>query len=121
MSNFSIDIINISFAVILVFINGFFVAAEFALVKVRPNRIDEQVGKKVPFAATARWLTHWKSGAPVHPASRLICRFPLPGKPEIDLYCPTRNPIHRIKRQQVISVNECPFYLKMLKCGIQRL
>jgi len=56
MSTWTTDLINIVFAVILVAINGFFVAAEFALVKVRPARLDEQVKKKVPFAATARWL-----------------------------------------------------------------
>lgn len=50
------DLTNISFAILLVLINGFFVAAEFALVKVRPARLDEQVEKKIPFAATARWL-----------------------------------------------------------------
>ncbi len=50
------DLTNIIFAIFLVFINGFFVAAEFALVKVRPSRIDEQVEKKVPFATTALWL-----------------------------------------------------------------
>jgi len=57
MSTWTADLINIMFAVILVCINGFFVAAEFALVKVRPGRIDEQVEKNLPFAATARWLT----------------------------------------------------------------
>jgi len=50
------DLINIAFAVLLVVINGFFVAAEFALVKVRPARLDEQAQKNVPFAATAQWL-----------------------------------------------------------------
>jgi magnesium and cobalt exporter, CNNM family len=57
MSTWTTDFINILFAVILVLINGFFVAAEFALVKVRPVRLDEQVEKNIPMAATARWLT----------------------------------------------------------------
>ena len=56
MPTLATDLANIFFAVVLVFINGFFVAAEFALVKVRPARIDEQVEKKVPFALTARWM-----------------------------------------------------------------
>ncbi|MBI9087238.1 MAG: DUF21 domain-containing protein [Desulfobacterales bacterium] len=51
------DVINIAFAIILVFLNGFFVAAEFALVKIRPSRFDAQLEKNRPFAATARWLT----------------------------------------------------------------
>ena len=56
MSTVTTDVINIIFAIILVFINGFFVAAEFALVKIRPSRLDEQVEKNQRFAATARWL-----------------------------------------------------------------
>ncbi len=57
MPAWTTDVVNILFAVILVLINGFFVAAEFALVKVRPGRLDEQVEKNIPLAATARWLT----------------------------------------------------------------
>ncbi len=56
MSTVTTDVINIGFAIILVIINGFFVAAEFALVKIRPSRLDEQVEKNQRFAATARWL-----------------------------------------------------------------
>ena len=57
MSTWISDVVNIIFATILVSINGFFVAAEFALVKVRPGRLDEQVAQNRTFAATARWLT----------------------------------------------------------------
>ncbi len=53
----STDIINILLAILLVLINGFFVAAEFAMVKIRPSKLDEQVANNQPFAATARWLT----------------------------------------------------------------
>lgn len=56
MSVWITDVVNIIFAIILVLINGFFVAAEFALVKVRPSRLDEQVGQNSVFAATGRWL-----------------------------------------------------------------
>jgi CBS domain containing-hemolysin-like protein len=56
VSTWTTDVVNIIFAIILVFINGFFVAAEFALVKVRPSRLDEQVAQNRTFAATARWL-----------------------------------------------------------------
>jgi CBS domain containing-hemolysin-like protein len=56
MSIWITDLINIGFAVILVFINGFFVAAEFALVKVRPGRLDELVSQGRIFATTSRWL-----------------------------------------------------------------
>ena len=56
MSTVTTDVINIGFAIILLLINGFFVAAEFALVKIRPSRLDEQVEKNQRFAATARWL-----------------------------------------------------------------
>ncbi|MBC8441751.1 MAG: DUF21 domain-containing protein [Deltaproteobacteria bacterium] len=51
MPTWTTDLINIIFAFLLVAINGFFVSAEFALVKVRPARLDEQAEKKVPFAA----------------------------------------------------------------------
>ncbi|MBT8367184.1 MAG: hemolysin family protein, partial [Deltaproteobacteria bacterium] len=50
------DFINIAFAIILVLINGFFVAAEFALVKVRPGRLDELIRQGRMFATTANWL-----------------------------------------------------------------
>ena len=43
-------------AVALIVLNGFFVAAEFALVKVRISRIEQLVREKRPFASTARWL-----------------------------------------------------------------
>ncbi len=56
MSTVTTDVINIMLAIILLFLNGFFVAAEFSLVKIRPSRLDEQVEKNQRFAATARWL-----------------------------------------------------------------
>jgi CBS domain containing-hemolysin-like protein len=43
-------------AIFLVIVNGFFVAAEFALVKVRDSQLDELVKEGRPFAKTARWL-----------------------------------------------------------------
>jgi CBS domain containing-hemolysin-like protein len=56
ISKWLYDSLNIIFAMILVAVNGFFVAAEFALVKVRKGRLDVLVRKKRPFAGTARWL-----------------------------------------------------------------
>lgn len=50
-------LISLLIALFLVVINGFFVAAEFALVKVRPTQIDKMVREKRPFATTAQWLT----------------------------------------------------------------
>jgi len=41
MQNWQYDVFNILLAVLLVILNGFFVAAEFALVKVRESRIAE--------------------------------------------------------------------------------
>ena len=43
-------------AAVLVILNGFFVAAEFALVKVRMSQIDNMVAEGKLFAKTARWL-----------------------------------------------------------------
>jgi len=50
------DLLMIFLAGLLVLINGFFVAAEFALVKIRESRIEEMVKEKRPFASTASWL-----------------------------------------------------------------
>ena len=43
-------------AILMVILNGFFVAAEFALVKVRPSQIEKMIDEGKPFAKTARWL-----------------------------------------------------------------
>ncbi|MCA9188913.1 MAG: hemolysin family protein [Pirellulaceae bacterium] len=43
-------------ALLLVILNGFFVAAEFALVKVRGSQLDELVVQGRPMAKTAQWL-----------------------------------------------------------------
>jgi CBS domain containing-hemolysin-like protein len=51
------DLVWIAAALGLVAINGFFVAAEFALVKVRPARLGELVRQGRPFAKSALWLT----------------------------------------------------------------
>lgn len=46
----------LAIAAFLVVLNGFFVAAEFALVKVRISQIDKMVKEKKLFAGTAKWL-----------------------------------------------------------------
>jgi len=51
------DLIWIAAALGLVAINGFFVAAEFALVKVRPARLGELQRQGRPFASSALWLS----------------------------------------------------------------
>src|SRR5436190_16750234 len=43
-------ILDIFFTIFLVFLNGFFVAAEFAIVKVRASQIDLQASKGIRFA-----------------------------------------------------------------------
>lgn len=50
------DVFYISIAMLLVVLNGFFVAAEFALVKVRISQIEELVRARRLFAKTALWL-----------------------------------------------------------------
>lgn len=50
------DLLEVGIALFLVAINGFFVAAEFALVKVRPSRIDEFIEAGRPFASSSKWL-----------------------------------------------------------------
>ena len=44
-------------AIFLVLLNGFFVAAEFALVKVRASQIEELARQNRPFSRTALWLS----------------------------------------------------------------
>jgi len=56
MHAWAIDLLKILLALLLVLINGFFVAVEFALVKTREGRLDELVQKQRPFAQTALWL-----------------------------------------------------------------
>ena len=51
------DIVQLGIAIVLVVLNGFFVAAEFALVKLRGSRIDLLVDEGRPFATTAQWLS----------------------------------------------------------------
>ncbi|MCA9290131.1 MAG: HlyC/CorC family transporter [Phycisphaerales bacterium] len=48
--------ILIALTVAIVAVNGFFVAAEFALVKVRPSRLAELARQGRPMARTAEWL-----------------------------------------------------------------
>jgi len=50
------DVMMIGGAVLLVLINGFFVAVEFSLVKLRESRLNDLVKDKRPFAETASWL-----------------------------------------------------------------
>ncbi len=52
------NLIFLLIAAILVVLNGFFVAAEFALVKVRPTQVTKMVRDNLAFAKTAEWLTH---------------------------------------------------------------
>ncbi len=53
----TVNLMWILFALGLVALNGFFVAAEFALVKVRPARLEQLVRQKRPFAKSAQWLS----------------------------------------------------------------
>ncbi|MCC6511613.1 MAG: HlyC/CorC family transporter [Pirellulaceae bacterium] len=55
MSDWS-SLIRILVALLLVIVNGFFVAAEFSLVKIRISRIEQLVIARRLFAKTARWL-----------------------------------------------------------------
>jgi len=67
MNSYIIDSLQIGFALFLVLLNGFFVAAEFALVKVRPMKIARFVEEGRVFAKTAQWLLNRSfSGAQFH-------------------------------------------------------
>ena len=49
-------------AILLVLLNGFFVAAEFALVKIRKGQLEQLVRDGRPFAKTAMWLGNRMDG-----------------------------------------------------------
>jgi CBS domain containing-hemolysin-like protein len=54
--NFTQDAINIGITVLMIILNGFFVAAEFALVKLNQSKVNMLVKEKRPFATVASWL-----------------------------------------------------------------
>ncbi len=54
--NYTLDGINLGLTFIFIILNGFFVAAEFALVKISKIRIKAMVNERRPFATTAMWL-----------------------------------------------------------------
>ena len=56
MTDLSQTLLFLAIAVGLIILNGFFVAAEFALVKVRISRIEQLRNDGKAFAGTARWL-----------------------------------------------------------------
>ena len=49
-------LIMLAIAAVLIALNGFFVAAEFSLVKVRISQLDKMIQKGKRFAKPARWL-----------------------------------------------------------------
>jgi CBS domain containing-hemolysin-like protein len=56
MEPWQYDLLMIFIAWLLILINGFFVGAEFALVKIRKSRLKEIHAERRPFSATAVWL-----------------------------------------------------------------
>jgi CBS domain containing-hemolysin-like protein len=56
MDAWKLNLFGIAAAIFLVVVNGFFVAAEFALVKVRIARLNHLVKERRPFARSALWL-----------------------------------------------------------------
>ena len=57
------NILYLLLAILLVIVNGYFVAVEFALVKIRVSRVNEMVRLGRPFAKTAHWLVERLEGA----------------------------------------------------------
>jgi len=54
--NYTMDAFKIGFTVILILLNGFFVAAEFALVKLSKSKLKAMINDRKAFATTAMWL-----------------------------------------------------------------
>jgi len=55
-ASYTTDGINIGLTIIFIILNGFFVAAEFALVKISKSKLKVMIREKRPFATTAMWL-----------------------------------------------------------------
>ena len=55
-AGFGFYFLMLGLALLLVVLNGFFVAAEFAMVKIRPSQINKLVNEKRLFAGSAKWL-----------------------------------------------------------------
>lgn len=56
MNAYLADTLNLIITAVLILLNGFFVAAEFALVKVNASKIKAMQKNGNPFATTAQWL-----------------------------------------------------------------
>jgi CBS domain containing-hemolysin-like protein len=56
MGEYLADSINLIITAVLIILNGFFVAAEFALVKVNKSKINNMQRDGSPFASVALWL-----------------------------------------------------------------
>ncbi|MFY0600097.1 MAG: HlyC/CorC family transporter [Cyclobacteriaceae bacterium] len=54
--SYAMDGFKIGLTVIFIILNGFFVAAEFALVKISKSKLKVMINEKQPFATTAMWL-----------------------------------------------------------------
>ncbi len=54
--NYTMDGINIALTFLFIILNGFFVAAEFALVKISKSKIKVMINEKKSFATIAMWL-----------------------------------------------------------------
>lgn len=55
-ASYAMDGINIGLTIVFIILNGFFVAAEFALVKISKSKIKVMIRENRPFATTAMWL-----------------------------------------------------------------
>ncbi len=54
--NYAADSLNIVLTLVFIILNGFFVAAEFALVKLTKSKIKTMMRENQPFASTAMWI-----------------------------------------------------------------
>lgn len=63
MTNYAGDTFNLLLTLFLILLNGFFVAAEFALVKINKSKIKGMQQDKRPFANIAMWLYQRQSMA----------------------------------------------------------
>lgn len=55
-STYAMDGLMIGLTVVFIILNGFFVAAEFAMVKITKSKLKVMINEERPFAQTAMWL-----------------------------------------------------------------
>ena len=94
------DFLMIFIAGLLILVNGFFVAAEFGLVKIRESRIDKMVKERRPFASTGWYRRDFGARNPAQRGGNSrLADFDLSSVVRPPQYVPETMPVRRLLRQ----------------------